>query len=65
MAWATRCDRCGQFFDHHLEATNGFAFLSYDRLKDRYEIDGDEHDLCPDCVEALSEWFDPDEKYEI
>ena len=56
MAWATKCDRCGKYFDHH-EETNGFAFLVYDRLKDKYAIDNEEYDLCPECVQSLSKWF--------
>lgn len=56
MAWATKCDRCGKYFDHH-EETNAFAFLSYDRLKDKYSIENEEYDLCPNCVQSLSDWF--------
>lgn len=56
MAWATKCDRCGKYFDYH-EESNAFAFLIYDRQKDKYSIDNEEYDLCPDCVQSLSSWF--------
>lgn len=56
MAWATKCDRCGKCFDFH-EETSAFAFLI--RLKDNtYNIDGDEFDLCPDCVQDLWDWVE-------
>lgn len=57
MAWATKCDRCGKYFEHHQDETNGFAFLVYDRLKDKYAIDNEEYDLCPECVQSLGKWF--------
>lgn len=57
MAWATKCDRCGGYFEHHQDETNGFTFLTYDRAKDKYLMDGEEYDLCPDCVQSLNSWF--------
>lgn len=57
MAWATKCDRCGKYFDHHQEEVNGFAFMVYDRVHDEYKTDSDEKDLCPECVESLEDWF--------
>ena len=61
MAWATKCDRCGKYFDYH-EIASAFAFLSYDRLKDKYSVEGDEYDLCPDCIQSLGNWLDRKEK---
>lgn len=61
MAWATKCDRCGKYFDHHEEA-NAFAFLSYDRLKDKYSYEGEEYDLCPDCIRSLNDWLNQREE---
>lgn len=57
MAWATKCDRCGKYFDHHQEEVNGFAFMMYDRVRDEYEPDGEVRDLCPECVESLKKWY--------
>ncbi len=57
MAWATKCDRCGKFFEHHQDETNAFAFLSYDRLTDKYSVDGEEYDLCHECVRSMKIWF--------
>lgn len=57
MAWATKCDRCGKYFDFH-EETNGFAFLEYNPAKDTYSINSDEFDLCPKCVVSLQKWFE-------
>lgn len=57
MAWATKCDRCGKFFDYHSNEANALAFLIYDRGKDKYEIEGDECDLCPHCIESLENWL--------
>lgn len=57
MAWATKCDRCGMYFNYKREI-NGFAFLRYDRTKDLYLVNGEEFDLCPDCVKFLRIWFD-------
>ena len=56
MAWATKCDRCGKFFEHHQGEANAFTFLSHDRLSDKYSVDGDEYDLCPECVHSLKHW---------
>lgn len=56
MAWATKCDRCGKYFDYH-EGTNAFAFLKYDLSKDKYSLSNGEFDLCPDCVQSLKDWF--------
>lgn len=56
MAWATKCDRCGKYFDSR-EETNAFTFLIYDRAKDKYTCDSEEYDLCPDCVRSLDDWF--------
>lgn len=58
MAWATKCDRCGGYFEHHQDETNAFAFMTYDRVKDKYLIDGEERDLCPKCVRLLHNWFE-------
>ena len=57
MAWATKCDRCGKYFDWKQDETNGFAFMEYDLPHSRYNIDGDEYDLCPECVDSLIKWF--------
>jgi hypothetical protein len=57
MAWATKCDRCGKYFGQR-EQANGFAFLVYDRSKDKYCMEGEEYDLCPGCVQDLCDWFD-------
>ncbi len=57
MAWATKCDRCGDCFEHHQDETNAFAFLSYGRPTDKYYVDGKEYDLCPECVHSLKRWF--------
>lgn len=57
MAWATKCDRCGEYFEHSQDKINGFAFLRYDRPKDKYLVDDDEYDLCPACVRSLDQWF--------
>lgn len=57
MAYATKCDRCGRYFDWH-EEINGFAFLSYDRTKDRYLIDRANYDLCPGYVKSLRIWLE-------
>ncbi len=62
MAWATKCDRCGEFFEHHQDGVNAFAFLSYDRIKDKYSIDGEEYDLCNKCVRSLEIWFNGQER---
>lgn len=57
MAWATKCDRCGKYFDWH-EETNAFAFMVYDHGTDRYSVgDTEELDLCPDCIRSLNHWF--------
>ena len=57
MAWATKCDRCGKYFDHHQDEANAFAFLSYDRPGDRYSVYDEEYDLCPECVHSMEIWF--------
>ena len=62
MAWATKCDRCGKYFDWHSDETSGFAFLTYDYTKGRYNIYSDEYDLCPKCVKDLYDWLDRKEK---
>lgn len=58
MARATKCDRCGKFFEHYFGDTNGVARLTYSVNKDRYYIQGDEYDLCPDCVKSWRDWFE-------
>lgn len=58
MAWATKCDRCGGYFEHCQDKINGFAFLTYNRPKDKYFTDGNEYDLCPSCVHSLDVWFE-------
>ena len=57
MAWATKCDRCGKFFEYHPNDTNGVALLNYDVGKDKYTEDDDTYDLCPDCVKSWEDWF--------
>lgn len=57
MAWATKCDRCGKYFDHHQEVPNAVAFLSYDIMKHIYNIESEEQDLCPHCIQSLREWL--------
>ena len=57
MAWATKCDRCGKYFDWHSNTENGFAVLTFDVGKCKYSIEGEEYDLCPDCVKDLYDWF--------
>lgn len=57
MAWATRCDRCGVYFEYH-EETNGFAFLLHNRSGASYSISGDGYDLCPKCVNFLKNWIE-------
>ena len=58
MAWATKCDRCGKYFDDQNDESNGFTFLNFNRLRNDYEIDGEEYDLCPECVVSLQNWFE-------
>lgn len=72
---ATKCDRCGMYFDYpeevnassfwsdcedveDVEDINGFAFLSYDQIEDRYMVCNIEYNLCPDCVQSLKAWFE-------
>ena len=62
MAWATKCDRCGKYFDWQSDETSGFAFLTYEHIKGRYSINSDEYDLCPKCVKDLYDWLDRKEK---
>ncbi len=62
MAWATKCDRCGNYFDWEDNEISGFAFLTYDRIKDKYYIKNDAYDLCPKCVKDLYDWLDRKEE---
>lgn len=61
MTRASKCDRCDKYFDWHSDETDGFAFLTYDHIRDRYKIDSDEYDLCPECVKDLYNWLDNQE----
>lgn len=56
MAWATKCDRCGAYYEYH-EETNGFAFICYDRADVSYQTSAGDYDLCPQCVKSLYDWF--------
>ncbi len=31
MAWATKCDRCGKYYEYRDGVINGVTLLSYDR----------------------------------
>lgn len=58
MGWASKCDRCGKYFDYEEGATAGVALMVYDRPTDDYEIaNGMADDLCPDCVEDYIAWW--------
>lgn len=59
---AMKCDRCGKYYDWQSDETSGFAFLTYEYIKGRYNIDSEEHDLCPKCVKDLYDWLDRKEK---
>lgn len=61
MAWATKCDRCGKYFDHHEDAENAFAFMRYDHAKDKYYTESEEFDLCPKCIKSLWKWMNMEE----
>ena len=75
MAYAYKCDRCGNFFarDEVYEKgnRNERCYLSRFMLKDReHYIPGDPYDhtadLCPDCLKELEVWFDnPSRVYSI
>lgn len=58
MEWASKCDRCGKYFDWRSDESSAFAFMSYEPTKARYSIDSDKYDLCPKCVQDLYDWFD-------
>ena len=55
MALATKCDRCGQYFDGIDDQNNAFAFMKYDHTKNTYHVKGSEEcfDLCPKCIKSL------------
>lgn len=58
MGWATKCDRCGKYFDYEEGATSGVALMIYDRPRDEYEVcNGIEDDLCPECVKSYINWW--------
>lgn len=57
MAWATKCDRCGKYFDYNSDSSDAVALMTYDRSKDRYMVEEEEYDLCPDCVKSWISWF--------
>ena len=63
MAWVIKCERCGKYFDWQSDETSGFAFLTYDHVKNRYNIDGEEYDLCPECVIDLYGQFSRKENH--
>lgn len=56
MAWATKCDRCGKYFEYLTDETDGVALLDYDRRTDKYQTE-EEYDLCPTCVKSFNDWF--------
>ncbi len=57
MAWATRCDRCGKYFDYHGDQKSAFAFMRYERVKNEYYTESEEFDLCPKCIKSLEKWM--------
>ena len=61
MAWATKCDRCGKYFDHHNGEKNAFVFMQYDRGKNTYYVKGKEFDLCQKCIKSLEKWMNMEE----
>ena len=51
MAYAKKCDVCGDFFS--INYSSKYRLEEYrERKKDYYEID-----LCPNCVITLSQWI--------
>lgn len=58
MAWVVKCYRCGEYFDKESNKMSGSAFLTYKYVKGRYNIDSEEHDLCPKCVKDLKHFYD-------
>lgn len=62
MGWASRCDRCGKYFDWRIDTTDGFAFLSHDNER-KFFVE-DDSDLCPDCVQSLTDWLKEGRRHE-
>lgn len=60
MAQATKCDRCGKFFDHHKDKKSTISFTGYDR-ENKYYIESEKFDLCPKCIESLEKWMNMEE----
>jgi hypothetical protein len=61
MAWATKCDRCGRYFDYSEDKADAFAFMRYNRVKNLYYTESEEIDLCPKCVKSLEKWVGMEE----
>ena len=61
MAWATKCDRCGKYFDYHDDKENAFAFMKYNYGNNKYYVESEEFDLCPKCIKSLEKWMNMEE----
>lgn len=61
MAWASKCDRCGRYFDWRNKEPDGFTFLKYDHINGGNSIVGEKCDLCPKCIESLEKWMNMEE----
>lgn len=58
MAWASKCDRCGKYFDFDLASdASGFVFVKQTIERD-YDVCDYEYDLCPECIQSLDDWLD-------
>lgn len=59
MSAATKCDRCGKFFDHRDEQGNKVKRIRIELDDISSNVGGKSkyYDLCPGCAELLDIWL--------
>ena len=60
MAYASKCDRCGAFYDLSFEHGAPIRASMFDMFED---VTGS-RDLCPDCMKKLRSFLDGAELYD-
>lgn len=56
--WATKCDRCGKYFDYSdADTADAVALMKSVGRTDDYHQVYLPYDLCPECVKSFDDWF--------
>lgn len=64
MAKASRCDRCGKYFDYDEIKSNAIKIIRY-RNTDKSSFNYmNEFDLCPDCMGTVYHYLDVNSKHD-